>query len=57
MIAEGRETATWAGAPSSLLPPGETTLERFVRESRCARALGEAAVSRRRDEPRQQAAE
>ncbi len=34
-----------------LLPPGETTLERLVREARCARREGVAAVGRRRDEP------
>ncbi|HYF22284.1 MAG TPA: family 1 glycosylhydrolase [Caulobacteraceae bacterium] len=54
---QGGEGAVWAGEPASLLPPGETTLERFVREARCARALGDAAVSRRRDEPRLEAAE
>lgn len=40
-----------------ILPPGETTLERFVRESRGARRAGEAAVVRRADETRLQAAE
>ena len=40
-----------------LLPPGETTLERFVRESRGARRAGEGAVTRRADESRLEAAE
>lgn len=40
-----------------LLPPGDSTLERFVRESRSARRDGVAAVSRRMDEARLQAAE
>jgi hypothetical protein len=39
-----------------LLTPAETMLERFVRESRGARRIGEAAVGRRRDEPHLQAA-
>ena len=34
----------------ALLPPGETTIERFVRESRGARREGAAAVERRQDE-------
>jgi dTDP-4-dehydrorhamnose reductase len=50
-----RYTATppaerWAFRP--VLPPGETTAKRFVRESRHARAPGAAAVERRADEPR-----
>ena len=36
----------------SYLPPSETTLERFVRESRLARVDGELAVHRRVDEAR-----
>ncbi|HYF43567.1 MAG TPA: family 1 glycosylhydrolase [Ramlibacter sp.] len=36
----------------SYLPPGETTLERFVRECRLARSEGELAVQRREDETR-----
>ncbi|HEY8616703.1 family 1 glycosylhydrolase [Phenylobacterium sp.] len=40
----------------SLLPPGETTLERFVRECRCARREGVAGVARRRDDTHLQAA-
>jgi len=36
----------------SYLPPAETTMERFVRESRRARQAGELAVSRRRDDAR-----
>ena len=40
-----------------MLPPGETTLERFVRESRASRRHGVAAVARRMDEVRLQAAE
>jgi dTDP-4-dehydrorhamnose reductase len=37
---------------ASFLPPTETTLERFVRERRLARAAGESAVQRRQDEVR-----
>jgi dTDP-4-dehydrorhamnose reductase len=37
---------------ASYLPPCETTLERFVRESRLARREGELAVQRREDEAR-----
>jgi dTDP-4-dehydrorhamnose reductase len=49
--------ATNAGTgPASLLPPGETMLERFVREARVARREGAAAISRKRDEPHLQAA-
>jgi dTDP-4-dehydrorhamnose reductase len=44
------------GGTISLLPPGETTLERLVRESRCARREGPAGVSRRLDEPHLQSA-
>jgi dTDP-4-dehydrorhamnose reductase len=40
----------WKG-PASWLPPLESSLERFVREARAARRLGQLAVSRRRDEP------
>lgn len=36
----------------SYLPPAETTMERFVRESRQARAAGEMAVKRREDDAR-----
>ena len=43
--------------PPSYLPPGESTLERFVRESRAARRQGELAVHRRDDEVRLEAAE
>ncbi len=43
--------------PASYLPPGETTLERFVREARGARCEGELAVHRREDEVRLEAAE
>ena len=43
--------------PVSWLPPTESSLERFVREARAARRLGPLAVSRRRDEPHQQAPE
>jgi dTDP-4-dehydrorhamnose reductase len=43
-------------ATHSLLPPGETTLERLVRESRCARREGVDAVVRRRDDTHLQAA-
>jgi dTDP-4-dehydrorhamnose reductase len=39
-----------------LLPPGETTVERFVREARCARERPSQAVARRRDEPHAEAA-
>ncbi|HEX8233074.1 MAG TPA: family 1 glycosylhydrolase [Caulobacteraceae bacterium] len=39
-----------------LLAPTESILERFVRESRCARRIGGPAVTRRRDETREQAA-
>ena len=46
----------WA-PPPSYLPPGETTLERFVRESRHARTAGDEGVTRRRDEPHPHAAE
>jgi hypothetical protein len=45
----------WSSAP--LLPPAETTLERFVRESRAARRAGRTGVERRRDDTRLQAAE
>jgi dTDP-4-dehydrorhamnose reductase len=40
----------WKGA-ASWLPPTESSLERFVREARAARRLGQQAVSRRADEP------
>lgn len=40
-----------------LLPPGDTTLERFVRESRSARRHGAAAITHRMDEAHLQAAE
>jgi hypothetical protein len=40
-----------------VLPPLETTAERFVRESRHDRRTGLAEVERRRDETRLQAAE
>jgi dTDP-4-dehydrorhamnose reductase len=43
--------------PASFLPPGETTLERFVREARGARCEGALAVHRREDEVRLEAAE
>ncbi|HEY7811530.1 MAG TPA: dTDP-4-dehydrorhamnose reductase [Allosphingosinicella sp.] len=42
---------------ASYLPPGETTLERFVRECRAARCEGDLAVHRREDEVRLEAAE
>jgi dTDP-4-dehydrorhamnose reductase len=45
----------WSG-PASYLPPLETTLERFIRESRAARLVGEQAVERRDDEVRLEAA-
>ncbi|AEG91376.1 family 1 glycosylhydrolase [Ramlibacter tataouinensis] len=45
-----------AGRPTSYLPPGETTLERFVRESRLARVAGEEAVQPREDEVRMEEA-
>ena len=58
LVQEGSGGA-WTGSPSfagsaavSFLPPGETTLERFVRESRLARRQGEMAVHRREDEAR-----
>jgi dTDP-4-dehydrorhamnose reductase len=38
-------------ATVDMLPPGETTIERLVREARCARSRGHAAITRRRDEP------
>jgi hypothetical protein len=47
--------ARWGFTP--ILPPGETTLERFVRESRGARRVGEEAVTRRADDTHLQAAE
>jgi dTDP-4-dehydrorhamnose reductase len=40
------------GQAVSFLPPGESTLERFVREARLARREGELAVHRREDEAR-----
>jgi dTDP-4-dehydrorhamnose reductase len=46
----------WSGE-ASYLPPGETTLERFVRECRAARCEGDLAVHRREDEVRLEAAE
>ena len=52
----GRPLFAWA-PPPSYLPPGETTLERFVREGRAARRQGELAVHRREDEVRLEAAE
>jgi dTDP-4-dehydrorhamnose reductase len=52
----GRPLFAWSG-PISYLPPGETTLERFVRECRAARRVGEWAVHRREDEVRLEAAE
>ena len=57
------ETGTPLGAPlfawsaPSYLPPGETTLERFVRECRAARRDGDLGVDRREDEVRLEAAE
>ncbi len=53
--ASGTAAATLA-APLSYLPPGETTLERFVRESRLARQVGEDAVQPRKDEVRMEEA-
>jgi dTDP-4-dehydrorhamnose reductase len=47
--------ARWSRTP--LLPPAETTLERFVRESRGARRVGRTGVERRKDDTRLQAAE
>ncbi len=44
-------------SPASYLPPGETTLERFVRDCRAARRKGELAGHRREDEVRLEAAE
>ncbi|MDB5889400.1 MAG: putative b-glycosidase, Glycoside Hydrolase Family 1 [Polaromonas sp.] len=41
-----------APAAMSYLPPAETTMERFVRESRRARQAGDLAVSRRNDDVR-----
>lgn len=46
----------WHG-PHSYLPPLETSLERFVRECRAARFSGAAAVERRDDDARLEAAE
>jgi dTDP-4-dehydrorhamnose reductase len=46
----------WSGS-HSYLPPLETMLERFVRECRTSRAIGEIAVERRDDDVRLQAAE
>ncbi|HEX8513438.1 MAG TPA: family 1 glycosylhydrolase [Allosphingosinicella sp.] len=60
LVETGRPAArplfAWSG-PISYLPPGETTLERFVRECRAARREGEWAVHRREDEVRLEAAE
>ena len=39
----------------SYLPPCESMIERFVRESRAARRTGDLAVARRRDDTREQA--
>jgi dTDP-4-dehydrorhamnose reductase len=39
------------GNSVSWLPPCESTLERFVREARAARKIGEPAVADHRDEP------
>lgn len=49
---EADEQAFPGGSAVTHLPPAETTLERFVREARLARAEGEAGVHRREDEPR-----
>jgi dTDP-4-dehydrorhamnose reductase len=46
----------WSG-PVTYLAPLESMLERFVRESRAARLIGELAVERRDDEVRLEAAE
>jgi dTDP-4-dehydrorhamnose reductase len=43
--------------PASFLPPGKTTLERFVRECRAARRAGVLAVDLRQDDVRLEAAE
>jgi dTDP-4-dehydrorhamnose reductase len=52
-----RPGATAGPAFVPLLPPGDTTLERFVRESRSARRAGASGITRRMDEARLQAAE
>jgi dTDP-4-dehydrorhamnose reductase len=46
----------WRG-PASYLPPMDTSLERFVRECRSARRSGAAAIERRSDDVRLEAAE
>jgi dTDP-4-dehydrorhamnose reductase len=45
----------WRG-PASYLPPMDTSLERFVRECRSARLSGAAAIERRSDDVRLEAA-
>ena len=62
IVARPRARVLWAGDTARpgfipLLPPGDTTLERFVRESRSARREGVSGISRRMDEARLQAAE
>jgi dTDP-4-dehydrorhamnose reductase len=63
LVCVSRRASGTAQAPATepnlgrLLPPGETTLERFVREARAARREGVAAVGRREDEVRLEAAE
>ena len=52
----GRQLFAWS-PPPSYLPPGETTLERFVRETRAARREGVFGMHRREDEVRLEAAE
>jgi len=60
IVATGRSAPAplfaWSGSPS-YLPPLETMLERFVRECRTARIIGEEAVERREDDVRLEAAE
>ncbi len=54
--AAGPPLFAWS-PPPSYLPPGETTLERFVRETRAARREGVFGMHRREDEVRLEAAE
>lgn len=53
----GAQARPWTPARVSFAPPGETTLERFVREGRGARRTGELGVDRKDDDARLEAAE
>jgi dTDP-4-dehydrorhamnose reductase len=55
MERSGTQVEADPGPELTFLPPGETTIERFVRECRCGRSTADEAVTRRQDEPHQAA--